>query len=469
MSIVSTLHTLVADVTGAAGEAPDGAVDHAAHHGDGLAHAVHTTIGLLGIAVAIGVLTRFVRLPYTIALVLAGLAIALTDAVPTGAVMTHDLVLLVFLPPLLFQAGLHLDLEHLRRVWLPVLIMALPGVVVSTFLVGTTFHLLATPDLHAMITPLSSALGEDTALWVVALLVGVVLSPTDPISVMATFKTTGAPEELKTMVEGESLFNDGTAVAIFALLATIVGGALTGASGSEASESLEFSAFALNFVRVAGLGTVIGLILGSLAFLLIRILEDHTLETGLTVALAWGSFLIAEHFHASGVIAVVVAALIMGNYGRVLHMSESTQDTVHGFWDTLDFIVNSILFLMIGFELSDPAVGGREAIMDVHVWLVALGALAALLVSRALLTYPVVLLFKRHWPKGWKHVIWWSGLKGSLTLALLLMLPAGELRAYLLPIAFVVVLVSLLGQGASMPLVMRLTGVRGESTTDSTH
>ncbi|MEQ8850804.1 MAG: sodium:proton antiporter [Phycisphaerales bacterium] len=435
-----------------------------------LTHTVEVTVAMLSVAVAIGVLTKFVRVPYTIALVLVGLAIALIDAAPAGAVMTHDLVLMVFLPPLLFQAGLHLDLAHLKRVATPVVIMAFPGVLLSTLLVALTFRWLLPPDFAAMIAPLADVFGADRAVWIVVLLFGVVMAPTDPISVMATFKTANVPDELKTMVEGESLFNDGTAVAVFALLASIVGGVLAGTADAAAvTESLQVSAFAINFIKVAGLGTVIGLGLGLIAFWLVRLLDDHTLETAITVALAWGAFVIAEQAHASGVIAVVVAALIMGNYGRVMHMSDSTRRTLHGFWDSIDFIINSILFLMIGFELSDPAVGGREALLDGRVWLTAFATLAALMIARALLTYPIVMTLKRQWPAAWKHVIWWAGLKGSLSLALLLILPAGDLRSFLLPIAFLVVLLSLVGQGVTMPILIRRLGVAKDAPDATDH
>ncbi len=418
-----------------------------------VADAVHVTVGLLAIAAVIGVLTKFVRIPYTIALVLAGVAIAALGLAPEGVFVTQDLVLLLFLPPLLFQAGLHTELSVLRKAWAPVLIMAIPGVLVTSFAVA------------AAVRPfIADAMGTDANLWLMALLFGVVVAPTDPISVMATFKTAGAPTKLKTVVEGESLFNDGTAVALFLVLKTAVVGVIAGGTqDGEAEAAVSFVEIATSFVTVTGIGTFIGLALGLLTFFLLRRLEDHTLETAITIALAWGSFVVAEMLHASGVIAVVVSALIMGNYGKTFTMSAETRTTLTGFWDSLDFVINSILFLLIGFELTDPAVGGVRRLLDADVMMTAGAAIVAMFVARALLVYPVALTLKSYWPKGWKHVIWWAGLRGSLSLALILGLPPGELRSFLAPVIFLIVLVSLIGQGLTMPLLLRATGVSDEA------
>lgn len=396
-------------------------------------------VEILAVACVIGVLTKFVRVPYTIALVLAGLGIAVLGLAPEGARLDQDLVLLLFLPPLLFQAGLHTDLNLLRRGWAPVLVMALPGVVVTSMLVALAVR---------WVLPA----GHQT--WAVALMFGAVMAPTDPISVMATFKTAGVPDKLKTMVEGESLFNDGTAVALFAVLrAGVVAGAAAAAQGE--AGGIDVAGMGLTFVLETGVGTIVGLGLGLAAYWLLGRLEDHTLETAITVALAWGAFVLAQNLHASGVIAVAVASLIMGNYGKVLSMSEDARKTLAGFWDSLDFVVNSVLFLLIGFELSDPAVGGVERLTDWRVLSAAGATIVALHVSRAMVVYPTCLLLKRYWPSGWKHVIWWGGLKGSLSLALILGLPTGEVRQFLAPVAFIVVLVSLLGQGITMPMLIR--------------
>lgn len=417
--------------------------------GGEVVHLVHVAVGLVALACAVGVLTKFVRVPYTVALVLVGLGIALVNATPAGVVITHDLVFVVFLPPLLFQAGLHTDLGHLREEWGPVLVLAIPGVLVTSFLVA----LVLKPFLAA-------ELGASVASWQVALLLGVVLAPTDPISVVSVFKSAGAPEKLKTVIEGEALFNDGTAVAIFSVLRLAVFGAGGGLAAGD--EVVGLGHVAGQFVFMAGVGTVLGLGLGLVAFWVLRQLNDHTLETAITIALAWGAFVLAESLGVSGVIAVVVAALIVGNYGTVLSMSAETRRTLVGFWSSLDYLVNSVLFLLIGFELSDPAIGGVSGLVRPRVLLAAGCVVAVLLAARALVVYPSCVVLKGHWPGGWKHVIWWSGLRGSLSLALILGMPEGELRRFAVAVAFVVVLVSLVGQALTMPLVMRWSRVGGE-------
>lgn len=420
-----------------------------------LAHGVETTILLIGIAVTVGVMTKFVRVPYTIALVLVGLGVAVLGLAPASAHITHDLVLLLFLPPLLFQAGLHLDLDHLRKAWLPVLLMALPGVLITMLAVAFPLRWLIPDGVMESVGPLVEHYGPSGALWIVALLFGVALAPTDPISVLATFKTANVPARLKTLVEGESLFNDGTAVAVFTLLAPIVALAAGAHEPSHIHHDLSPTTVLVAFARVSGLGLIVGLGVGAIVYSLLRILHDHVLETTLTIAQAWGSFIIAEHVGGSGVIAVVVGALLIGNYGKVLHMDPDVVRTLEGFWDSLDFVVNSLLFLLIGFELSDPAVGGWRILIHPEILGAAGVTVGALLVSRALITYPIALTLRRHWPRGYRHVIFWAGLKGSLTLALLLGLPPGPLREFLLPTAFLVVLFSLLVQGLTMTPLIR--------------
>ena len=430
-----------------------------------IAGAVGVAVGLVAIASTIGVLTKFIRVPYTIALVLCGLGIALLGWAPGGVRITEDLVLLLFLPPLLFQAGLHLRLDLLRKAWAPVLVLALPGVVVTSLAVA------------AAVKPiLVRELGPDVATWSVALLLGIVMAPTDPISVMATFRTAGVDDKLKSVVEGESLFNDGTAVALFAVLkGAVFVGAVAGiagqgeqAGGSPAG-AIDAVQVCTTFLQAVGIGAGLGLGLGLAAFWLLKHLDDHTLETAITIALAWGSFVLAEHLHGSGVIAVVVAGLIMGNYGKVLSMSQRTRTTLTGFWDSIDFVVNSVLFLLIGIELSDPhGVGGVGRLLDPNVLLAAGVVVAALLVARAAVVYPVCLVLKPYWPRGWRHVIWWAGLRGSLSLALILGLPAGPIKSLFVAVAFVVVLVSLLGQGLVMPIVIRLVGAGGRDAEAET-
>jgi CPA1 family monovalent cation:H+ antiporter len=330
-----------------------------------------------------------------------------------------------------------------------VTVLAIPGVVVSMVVVALAMQQLL-PD-HVT---------GRWGWWLPALLCGAMLAPTDPISVLATFKRAKAPERLKTLVEGESLFNDGTGVVLFLILLGTIAG--TGGSISVADGILQF-------VRVTGLGVVVGLGLGLIAFWLLARLDDDVLENAITVVLAWGSFITAERLGASGVIAVVVAGLIMGNYGSRLAMSRRTRETIHTFWESIDFIVNSIVFLLIGIELQ-VIEAGVVKLLDPMV-LLAIGAVyLATLVARGLLVYPLALLYGRHWPSGWKHVVFWAGLKGSIPLALVLGLPLEPLRPlreFLVPVVFGVVLVSLLLQGLTIPALIGAVDVGADEPEPS--
>ncbi len=402
-------------------------------------HAVGIYIGLLLLACVVGIISKAItHLPYTIFLTLMGLAIGVLHIGPeleeTG--FGHHLIFFVFLPPLLFQGAMHMELDRLLKHIIPIVCFAVPGVIVSTLLVG---------GMVGWLGGIGSIL--------VAFLFGSLISPTDPVSVLALFKEADAPHDLRTLVEGESLFNDATGVVLFTILleATWHGGGLS------------LGAAALEFVKVSAGGLLLGGGLGYVAFLVLRRLDDHLLENAICLALAYGTFWLAEVAHFSGVIATVMAGLLIGNHGRRLAMSEKTVETVEGFFESIDFLVNSLLFILIGLELREIP----EAV-PVNPWQLVIVSIVAMLVARAAVAYTF------YWglnqigtrrPRPWKHILFWGGLRGSIPIALLLHIPTADklptdnplvtLRPALILAGFSCVFFSLVVQGMTMRPLMR--------------
>ncbi len=380
-------------------------------------------VEILLLACVVAIAVKRIHVPYTTALVLVGIAVSFLPF-HLEVRLSKELVLLIILPPLLFQGALHMDLDQLRRNLLPIVTLAVPGLIVATLLMSAMLH-------YAMGMP-----------WLKGMLFGAMVAATDPISVMAVFREVKTPERLKALVEGESLFNDGTSVVLFG----VIYGALYG--GTEVTAV----GVALEFIKVVVGGAAVGLALGYIAYKTMKRLDDHLLEVTLTVVLVFGSFLVAEVFHLSGVIAVVVAGLIIGNYGRSFSMSEQTRETVENFWEVIDFLINALLFLLIGFEM-------KAYIPDIQRFLVpGLLVVAIVLASRALTVYPVWFMVSKtpqRYPFPWAHVMWWGGLGGSIPIALVLGMPSNvPFRAEFLVLAAFLVFFSLVIQTLTMkPLV----------------
>ena len=252
-------------------------------------------VELLVVAIVVAIIVKYIRLPYTIALVFAGVGVGFLPLVPAFPV-DPSLWLLLFLPPLLFEGTINMDLELLRRYAKPVGLLAFLGTLISVALLATAFH-------HLLGMPVA-----------VATLLGVMLSPTDPVSVLSLFKEYGVARGLQTIVEGESVFNDGVAVVLYVIVLHVLGG-----------EPVTVVEGVVEFTKVVAGGALVGVVLGYLTHRLYSQIDDHLVEVGLSVALAYGSFLVAERLEVSGVIAVVVAGLIIGNYGRIFSMSPSTR------------------------------------------------------------------------------------------------------------------------------------------------
>jgi monovalent cation:H+ antiporter, CPA1 family len=386
---------------------------------------------LLLIASVVAIVARRMRLPYTVGLVLIGLILSLLS--PTAIKISPQIILALLVPPLVFEAAFHLDLDHLRRDFWLIILFAIPGVILTTLLVGGVV-----------------AAGTGLAIQV-AMLFGALISATDPVAVVALFRRLGVPRRLQVLLEGESLFNDGTAIVMFNLMLSI---ALAG--------KFNFIDSIREFVTVGGGGVLIGIILGIFFSRTIGRIDDPLVETTLTTVLAFGSYLLAEYFHVSGVLAVAAAGIVNGNAGPT-DMSATTRVVVFNFWEYAAFIANSFIFLLIGLSI--------DLNVMIDNWQAILWAILAALVARAVSIYGFA-FFGREIPARWTHVLFWGGLRGAITLALALSIPEegilADARATLQAMAFGVVLFTLLVQGVSTDwLVRRLKLVqRSESQNE---
>lgn len=278
----------------------------------------------------------------------------------------------------------------------------------------------------------------------VALVFGALIAATDPVSVIAIFRRLGAPKQLEILLEGESLFNDGTAIVIFGLALEIM---------DAGSFNLVDSLF--NFLEVAGGGIVVGFLLGWLASRLIARIDDYVVETTLTTVLAFGSYLVAEQFHLSGVLAVVVAGLVSGSIGE-REMSPTTRIGLVNFWEYMAFLSNSAIFLLIGLDIEIASLIDNA---DLIAW-----AIFAVLVARAIGIYGLSRLGGKI-TKSWRHAQFWGGLRGAISLALALSIPAGfgPQRRTIIEMTYGVVLFSLVFQGMTMNSVLTWLGIIGKS------
>jgi CPA1 family monovalent cation:H+ antiporter len=390
-------------------------------------------IELLLIVSIVAVVVKRLRVPYTVALVVVGLLI--TFQAPIEFELTPELILALFVPPLVFEAAFHLNLTELRRNLPAIILLTVPGVIITTFIVGGMLVL----GLQISI-PL-------------ALVFGALISATDPVSVVALFRTLGVPKRLSVLMEGESLFNDGTAIVLFSLMLTIF---LTG--------EFSLSESVVDFFVVSIGGIVIGLVLGWLIAQFISHVDNYLIETTLTTVLAFGSYLVAERLGFSGVLAVVAAGLVNGNISPQ-GMSPTSRIVIFNFWEYVAFLANSLVFLMIGIQVNVGAM--------IDAWQPILWAILAVLVARFIVVYGMSLLIRKTSepiPFKWQHIINWGGLRGAISLALVLSLPLsmGEERDMLRVMAFGVVLFTLLVQSMTMrPLIRWLKIItRSEAQVD---
>jgi len=387
---------------------------------------------LFVVATAVAIAARWWRIPYTVALVIAGLVLGLVHAFH-APVLNKELLFSVFLPGLVFEAALHIDFTEFWRNRLTIVSLAVPGVVAATALTA----LILTPVAAAS----TSASGFT---WHEALVFGALISATDPIAVVAMFKTLGAPRRLTVLLDGESLLNDGTAIVFFTLsLALATGVHVTAGS------------LALDFIKIVGGGLLIGLAIGLAASHIIRQVDDAMIEITLTTIAAYGSFVAAEQFQLSGVIATVAAGMLCGNYAARTGMSPSTRVAAQTFWEYMAFALNSMVFLLIGFEVNLHAL--------LLSWKAILVAYATVTIGRAAVTFAVSAMLtttRERIPMSWSMALTWGGLRGGLPMVLVLSLPVDfPYRELLISMTFGVVILSILGHGLTISPLLRWLGI----------
>lgn len=387
-------------------------------------------LGLLIISVFVAATARRFRIPHTVAMVLTGLGVGLLNLRPeiTDIQLEPHLILVTFLPGLLFEAAYHIDLRQLRENIRTILLLAIPGVLLSTAIIGFLLN---------QFLPLSLA---------EAMLFGIIISATDPVAVVAIFKELGVNKRLRIIVEGESLFNDGAAIVLYSILLGV-------ATGDEAfSLSASLTEF---FVSVAG-GIALGLVMGLIFSELMKRTEEHVLDIALTAILAYGTYLIGENLlqgAVSPVIAVVVAAIYVGNYGSAGSYSATSQVTIISFWEFVAFLLNSAIFLLIGLEIEPVAL-----VQNIVPVLIGIGSI---LLARFVVVFVLRGVVNRGLPKlpmEWGYVLFWGGLRGAVSIALALSLPFRlESRPLMELLVFGYVLFSLVAQALTIkPLISRL-------------
>jgi len=345
-----------------------------------------------------------------------------------GSLDFESLLMRVMLSFLLFAGAIHTDVQKLKKHMAPIIAFATAGVIISTFVVGTLMYLVFSIfDLHV---PL-----------IYCLLFGALISPTDPIAVLGILKKANIPSSLETKISGESLFNDGVGVVVFA---TIMELARLG------TDSISIGQIGWTFLKEAGGGIAWGLMLGYAGFLLLRSIDHYQVEVLITLAMVMGGYLLASYMHISGPLAMVVAGIITGNKGKEEAMSDVTRDYLGKFWELIDDILNGILFLLIGLEVLVISFNPK-------IIYVGLMAVAIVLSARFIAVFvpTLVLQLRRSFERNTIPILTWGGLRGGISVALALSVPYSMHRNELVSITYIVVIFSILVQGLTIGKLAR--------------
>ena len=389
---------------------------------------------LLLIAALVAMIARRVRIPYTVILVIVGIALSLFSFAPEME-LSKELIFTVLLPPLIFEATLFIRWRELTHNLPVILVFATIGVLLSALLTSAGMVFLAGWT------------------WQSAALFGILIAATDPVSVIAAFKDAGVHGRLRLLVEAESLFNDATAAIGFGVVLAFVSG-----------QNISLQATLLNGVWSIFGGLLIGTVCAGIILLLTHNTDDHLVELALSTLVAYGSFLIAEDLHASGVLSTLTTGILIGNFGLPTAYSDKGRAFIMDFWEFIAFIANSIIFFLIGVREANQNFLNAKFIIFIAILVVTLG--------RALAIYPLSMLFsnsKLSIEKNHQHILFWGGLRGALALALALGLPADlEYREQIIAAAFGVVAFSIFVQGLTMTPLLRWLKVL-PSNTVSTH
>lgn len=385
----------------------------------------------LGVATLSRVVSWLRNIPYTLLLLLVGLGLAVLNVRLVN--LSPELILFIFLPPLLFEAAWNIKWQNLKRDWVPIVLYAIIGVVIC---IGGLFW------------GLSNVAGASLA---TALLVGAGLSATDPVSVVALFRELGVNKRLTTLMEGESLFNDGVAVVAFNLLLGIALGV----------DKFDVSVTIARFLVFTGIGVSVGALIGFGISFLTQRFDLPLVEQSLTLVSAYGTYIVAEELGGSGVIAVVTTALILGNFGSRIGMNPRTRLVVSEFWEFLAFFVNSIVFLLIGDQVQFSSLGN-------YIDSIAI-AIATMLLARLISVFGLSFFSNMVTPDSedisWQGqtVLWWGGLRGSVSVALALSVPAALAeREEIIAIVFGVMLFTLLVQGLTAKPLLEVLDLLGD-------
>jgi CPA1 family monovalent cation:H+ antiporter len=376
------------------------------------------------VAAIVAMVARRLKIPYTIGLVIAGIILAFVPF-PNSVELSKELIFIIFLPALVFEAALYIRWKELQQDLWVVLTLATVGVLLSAGITAAGMHYLVHWE------------------WPIALVFGILIAATDPVSVIATFKETGVEGRLRLLVEAESLFNDSTAAVGFGIAVTLATGHPIGTAET-----------ASLLVTSIGGGILCGIAVAGSLLLLAGRTEDNLVEITFTTAIAYGSFLLAEHFHCSGVLATLTAGLMVGNLGSLGSISDKGRESVESFWEYVAFVANSLIFILIGIRESHENFG--YLLLPIGV------AVAVVIIGRALAIYPLCAIFARSTLRvklTHQHALFWGGLRGALALALALGLPL-EMphRSEIITVTFGVVAFSVFVQGLTMQPLLKAIG-----------